>query len=353
MILVHELFYNFILLGIDAAILIWLWQRPGWWSTAIALLTHLASCFVVARVLSAESFFFMRLAAWGVFVHFPLLVLVASCFPRQPIARRLALGLTALLAIAIAVDAFLIEPHQLQLSHRVITSSKLDRPLRIVVVADLQTDQFGDYERGVLDRAAAQQADLILLAGDYVQTQDSARWESLRDELRAHLQSIAWEAPLGVYAVGGNSDWYQWPEIFAGTSIQVLEQTASLALDDGQITLTGLSVTDSFDPELQVAAADGFHILLGHAPDFALGQVEADLLVAGHTHGGQVRLPGLGPVITASRIPRGWAANLTEIQPGQHLLVSRGIGMERLGAPRLRFLCRPELAILDIRPASP
>ncbi len=85
---------------------------------------------------------------------------------------------------------------------------------------------------------------------------------------------------------------------------------------------------------------------------FALGSVPADLLIAGHTHGGQVRLPLIGAIMTLSRIPRRWAAGLTDLPGGGRLLVSRGTGMERANAPRLRFLCRPELVVIDLTPAA-
>jgi len=109
---------------------------------------------------------------------------------------------------------------------------------------------------------------------------------------------------------------------------------------------------DSFDSRLSITSVERFHIVMGHSPDFALGNVRADLLVAGHTHGGQVRLPFIGPVITLSSVPRSWAAGLTELTGGRTLIVSRGIGMERGSAPRLRFLCRPELVIVDVVPAN-
>jgi len=89
---------------------------------------------------------------------------------------------------------------------------------------------------------------------------------------------------------------------------------------------------------------------MGHSPNFSLGEIDADLLLAGHTHGGQVQLPGIGPLLTLSLVPRSWASGLTEISPDQYLLVSRGIGLERGNAPQLRFNCRPELVILDLIP---
>jgi hypothetical protein len=99
-----------------------------------------------------------------------------------------------------------------------------------------------------------------------------------------------------------------------------------------------------------VAGEDRFHIVLGHSPNFSLGPVDADLLIAGHTHGGQVQLPLIGPLLTLSHVPRSWASGVTEIALGKTMVVSRGIGMERGAAPRLRFLCRPELVVVDLLP---
>ena len=73
--------------------------------------------------------------------------------------------------------------------------------------------------------------------------------------------------------------------------------------------------------------------MLGHAPNFAPGEIQADLLVAGHTHGGQVRLPLIGPIIPHSLIPKRWAAGLTELPSGAPLLVCRGLGLESRDAP--------------------
>jgi len=93
--------------------------------------------------------------------------------------------------------------------------------------------------------------------------------------------------------------------------------------------------------------------VLGHVPNFALGGGGADLLIAGHTHGGQIRLPLLGPIIVNCQVPRRWACGLSELPGGAKLLVSRGIGMERGFAPRLRFLCHPELVVIDLVEEKP
>src|SRR5690606_31801463 len=119
------------------------------------------------------------------------------------------------------------------------------------------------------------------------------------------------------------------------------------------VTLTGLPLGRSKAPLDLPRPSDRYHIVLGHRPDFALGSVDADLLLAGHTHGGQVQIPGFGPLVTLSNIPRAWAAGtVVSLDDDTTLVVSRGLGMERGVAPRLRFLCRPELVILDLVPAQ-
>jgi predicted MPP superfamily phosphohydrolase len=78
------------------------------------------------------------------------------------------------------------------------------------------------------------------------------------------------------------------------------------------------------------------------------GQVDVELALGGHTHGGQIVLPGFGPPLTLSRLPRRYAAGLN-VYEGIPLHVSPGIGMERLTAPQVRFFCPPEVSVIDVR----
>ena len=179
---------------------------------------------------------------------------------------------------------------------------------------------------------------------------ESPRRAQLQREIRDYLRQIGFTAPLGVFAVQGNCDGGSWEPVFAGLPVTAVDRTRSFQA--GELELTCLAFGDSFDANLAIPASDPsrYHVVLGHSPNYALGRIDADLLLAGHTHGGQVRLPWLGPLVTLSRVPRSWAAGLTEMPGGARLLVSRGIGMERGPAPRLRFLCRPELVFIDLEP---
>lgn len=303
----------------------------------------------LALGLGEDGFGFLRLLAWGVFLHGPLLGAALAALAWRG-HRRLALAAAAVAVglVGIAADAFLVEPRWLEVTHHRVPTAKLERPLRIVVLADLQTDRIGAHETSALERARRLEPDLVLFAGDYLHLHDVERYRAEIERFRQTLAESALAAPLGMFAVRGNVDRANWREAFRGLPVAVVEDTATFELPG--LALTALSLEDSFDTAASVAGSERFHIVFGHAPNFALGAVGADLLVAGHTHGGQVRLPGIGPLLTLSEVPRRWAAGLTAIAPGKTLVVSRGIGMERAYAPRLRFLCRPELVVIDVVP---
>lgn len=318
----------------------------------------LAAAFLLAgfsgalfAVFFGEDFFgIMRLLAYGVFLYgFVMLAGTATIVRRSFPRTASTCAVSTVLTVALAIDSFLIEPGWLEVTRLRLVTPKIGRPLKIVVLADLQTDCIDAYERVVLRRALREKPDLILLPGDYIQEADPTRRAELRGQLHALLTEIGLDAPMGAYAVAGNVDSRRWPEIFEGMPVTAFEDTRSVDLPD--LRITGLAMRDSFNPALQVPAAEAFHIVLGHSPDFALSpDIDADLLVAGHTHGGQVRLPLLGSVLTLSRVPRKWAAGTTDLGDGRTLLVSRGIGMERGFAPRLRFLCRPEIVVIELVP---
>ena len=308
---------------------------------------------VLAVIIGSPHFGAIRLLAWMVFLHLPVFLIgTAVIFAgREPAVTWSGAALGVILGL-VAIDAFLIEPRWLEVTRLNLPSPKVDRPVRVVVIADIQTDRPGAYERRALQTAMDQSPDLLLFAGDMIHLSRRSRsYEAEIAALNTLMLDASLEAPLGIYAVRGNVDRAGvWTGVFDGTPVEILLSTRTLNL--GPVALTGLSLSDAFATDLEVPAApDGtFHIVMGHSPNFSLGVTEGDLLLAGHTHGGQVQLPLIGPLLTLSRVPRRWASGVTSLGEGRTLVVSRGVGMERGWAPQLRFLCRPQIVVIDLVP---
>jgi predicted MPP superfamily phosphohydrolase len=104
-----------------------------------------------------------------------------------------------------------------------------------------------------------------------------------------------------------------------------------------------------------LAGQDDVRILLAHYPDayrLLPSPARTDLVIAGHTHGGQVQVPWFGPPITLSGVPRAVAAGGLHELDGRRIYVSRGLGVERGWAPRVRFNCPPEITLLELGDAA-
>jgi len=346
--------YNLIMAAMDA----WALFSVGRTRTTTAWLTACGRSGLAALVLAVvlaltfedRRFGAFGLVAYGLFLHGTLVLgfSVPLLWRARPKTAATSGALGAIIALT-AVDAFWIEPTWLEVSHVRMATPKVTRPVRIVVIADLQTDRFGSYEREVFRRAMQQEPDLILLAGDYLQAEPQRR-EELNAQFNAFLRRLGFSAPQGAFAVEGNVDAPGWTAMFDRLPVTAVHRTESFDLPE--LRLTCLSERDSFNPSLEVPAGEPgrFHVVLGHSPRYALGQVEADLMIAGHTHGGQVCLPLIDSLVMPTGHSRRWTSGLSDLAGGRKLFISRGIGMERGPAPRLRFLCRPELAVIDLVP---
>ena len=171
-------------------------------------------------------------------------------------------------------------------------------------------------------------------------------------------------APLGVYFVLGDvDDPAGVRRMCEGTKVRFLkDEIVRLRIGDRQITLAGASTRfaslDFPSGATRVARAleteqrsDDIRILLTHAPDHVLLLPEparTDLVIAGHTHGGQIQIPGWGAPVTLSRVPRAVGSGGLHTLGRRTVYVSRGVGMERKQAPRLRLFCVPEITLLTI-----
>lgn len=301
---------------------------------------------------------FSRMLTWSWTLSVVQPATALSIAVRAAPQRRIqaTFSVLGLLGLVLSAYAFVWEPRNLEVTHHRIESARIDAPLRIAVVADLQTDAPGAHERAALQAVRDAEPDLVLFVGDVIQRYDPQEYADAWAELRAIAEPIGLQAPLGVYLVEGDSEhphgdaWVHEAEAM-GLSVWPIEATSRQIRDD--VVLTGFGLRTSAWSKLELSRpGDGLHVVFGHRPAFALGDVDADVLLAGHTHGGQVQLPGWGPLMTLSKVPRAWASGRTELPTGGTLLVSRGVGMERASAPRIRFWCRPEVMLVDIVPSA-
>lgn len=275
--------------------------------------------------------------------------------------RGAVLGTAALGLLAVYVEAYRVEPNLLRVREHVVDrhpGATGGRTIRILHMTDLQTPAIGPREESAFETGLSYRPDLVVLTGDYVQDAlGRPTEEQAARDLRALLARIAFQAPLGVFATEGDAG-LPCRTVFEGTVVTCLvdEGKAVVLPGGGSLAITGLSrwggrQRDSawlervLAPELP---AD-HRIVISHSPDFVDSlQVPVDLVLAGHTHGGQVVLPLFGPPKTSSRLPRAYAGGLNDYR-GIPLHVSRGVGMERGFDVPVRFLCPPEICVLDLR----
>lgn len=303
----------------------------------------------------------------------------ALTLPRAAAALALGLLLPALgwwaafylnmaiqcLALAALYYGAIIEPGRLSLSELAFRTERSpygSKALRILHISDLHIERLGDREAKVLDMALATEPDFILITGDYVNlsfNQDPLTHGQIREflgELSAQWETFAvlGSPPVDLPDVI--------PPLFEGLPVRLLRNETAILTGMGGQSLTLIGINCTHDLEVDRASFgrvmtsnptnSGPLILLHHSPDLMPEAAEQgiDLYLCGHTHGGQVRLPFIGPLLTSSRLGRRYV--MGHYQEGRtHLYVSRGVGFEGLGAPRVRFLCPPEITLISVEPA--
>jgi len=293
----------------------------------------------------------------------PTLLLAAMRLPFAGLPWPLALA-AQIAGTGLVIYGFWIEPHRLTLTRQRLCSPKLKpgASLRLLHIGDLHVERITSRERQVIALARSTAPDAILFSGDFLNLsylRDPQAWEAVR----AVLGELS--APLGVFAVSG-SPAVDLPDVVP----QLLDGLAHIRwLRDEKVTIehggnaydiVGLNCTHKpFEDEPRLFSVlgqsrpprplDRFTILLYHSPDLApeAAQAGVDLQLSGHTHGGQVRLPLYGALYAGSLYGKKYESG--RIQEGKMTLyVTRGVGMEGKGAPRVRCLCPPEITAWEI-----
>jgi hypothetical protein len=280
-------------------------------------------------------------------------------------------GVALLLAVAVAVlvHAVMVAPSRLR-------TTTIDAPIAnlptefdgytLVVLADIHHSGPGRSRRleRMVTRTNDANADLVVLLGDYGASMKRSRalsaalYEQAFPALGFALRSL--RSRDGVVAVLGNHDHYydgrRVAEWLRSTGAQVLINAHVVVQRAGRrlaIGGVGDALEDSVDPMGGAASRPAGIplVVLSHNPDGVLALSKdcgAALVLSGHTHGGQIVIPGYGAPVTFTRIcgrrtASGWVPNA--IAP---LYVSKGIGAQW----RVRFRCPPEVLVVRLRPAD-
>lgn len=227
--------------------------------------------------------------------------------------------------------------------------------LRVVQLSDFHFGHYArpEYFEGCVETANRLGGDLIVFTGDLI-----TRRKHIPAAARALSQL---RAPLGVYAVRGNHEFWTSPhhckEVIEKIGMVLLDNHAHPLKRDGQrLWLVGTEHPWKrvADWDELLARRDGeFSILLSHTPDnvYHAARRRVPLVISGHTHGGQVCLPGIGSVLVPSHYSRRFDAGLFDCR-GTVLYVNRGLGTI---PPPIRIHCRPEITefVLVRTPQSP
>lgn len=262
----------------------------------------------------------------------------------------IVLGVLILLLLAAAFDV------RLRVVTYEIASDKVTAPVRLAVVSDLHSCAYGEGQRTLLDAVAAQEPDAVLMTGDIVD-----------DEMP---EENAWTAIAGLaeaypcFYVTGNHEWWiadteRVLRRMEDLGVTVLQgESVAMEVHGQTVAICGIDDPDSGNSDVQLAGVgeavteDTFTVLLAHRPErIALYlSYPFDLVVSGHAHGGQWRIPGIlnGLYAPHQGLFPTYAGGRYGFD-GAAFIVSRGLARESTKVPRI--FNRPELVVVDIVPA--
>ncbi len=262
------------------------------------------------------------------------------------------------LILSILIWSLLIEPNMLTVRRVTIDipnwPKELDN-LNIVVIGDIHGgSQFIDERKldQIVKLVNSENPDLVLLLGDYMKGVVGGR--VINPEITAgKLAKI--NADYGKISVLGNHDWwfngYRVRKALENSGIKVLEnESVKITYNKKSFWISGIA--DLYDREVYFDKTfEKIHdknpiIMLSHTPDILpVVPQKVSLTLAGHVHGGQFRLPFVGPIITPSLYGSKYSQGLV-VEKNKYMFVTNGIGTSILP---VRFLCPPEIVVLKLK----
>lgn len=268
-------------------------------------------------------------------------------------SKKIVLIIIALLALAVAYS--FIEPYMIETKEVVIQSDQIPPAFdgkKIIFLTDIHCSPFfsGSRVGSLVDQVNAMNPDIVVLGGDYV-TDDTNYLEPCFSQL-SRLK-----APLGVYGVLGNNDPYdETIRAMQNAGITYIGNRGLWIEENGQkIRLGGVGDLDTDipyqGPTIGPVIRDDFVILVSHKPDYfpLANRNLVDLMLAGHTHGGQITFFGLWAPFPGSRYGQEYVTGVKK-SGNSTMIVSNGIGTVKVP---IRFFARPQIIVVKLERIQP
>jgi hypothetical protein len=274
---------------------------------------------------------------------------------RHPFLFALALAaLLAILLLAFAYRSATAEPVVRRTSVALPDWGEGEPGIRAVLLSDVHVggpDMPPERLARIVEQVNALSPDIVLIAGDLITDKRAAtRWYSMAEAI---APMAAFRTRLGAFAVLGNHDhWRNADQARAALKRAGVRLLENEAVRVGPLALGGLD--DDFTGRARVAATvpalralPGAKMVLSHSPDpFPELPADVQLMVAGHTHCGQIAFPIVGPLSTMSRYGKRYACGIVR-EEGKTLIVTAGLGTS--GLP-LRLIAVPDMWLIELGP---
>lgn len=245
--------------------------------------------------------------------------------------------------------------------HPIVRHLRLELPnlppsldgFRILHLSDLHIDGIDGLAEALADRLAALPVDVCVLTGDY-RFEVHGSCDAIYPRMRTVLASI--NARYGVVGILGNHDCADMAAGLQNVGVRMLiNEAIEVGMPDGGLWVIGVDDPhyygcDDLAGAMAEVPMEGYKLLLAHTPEMfeEAAQAGIDLYLSGHTHAGQICLPGIGPLVLYAACPRAYAHGHWQ-HGGMHGYTSAGLGCSMLP---VRYGCPPEIVVIELKSAA-
>lgn len=279
------------------------------------------------------------------FLFFPI-HLIYSLLKKQVVAHfcTIPLFLLGVALLIIFLVSFFFYPNQIKQRYLLFESEKVTEKVRIIHLSDVHAENYGSREEKLIEIVNSLDADVILITGDmFIKPYKyNTRGFSAAVKILNQLDS-----KHGVYLVEGHHDYNETHYLSDVLSDKItILKDEWFSIDTLNLLIFGATLYSEVKPFIDTISTNHYYVYFSHDPDRRkhLEDTDIDLALFGHTHAGQVYIPGLSYLVVGKY--RHGLYNYQNIT----MYVNSGIGLEGYLAPRIRLFTFPEIVVIDVVP---